>query len=165
MSNKCGGLSTTLCGVATTWLWVTGTVTPRAVSLRSVTLTLLPRNWGGGDGEWSAVTGDDTDSDTDSDGPHPTDTPRGVCEESYAYPHRLDPGTSVGVCPTLSQPLVSFSTRRSPSKASIWSYNRRSTRAAASIWVPSPGPILTLRSRPSGARAWASCAHSPTQKP
>jgi len=48
---NCGGLSTTLCGVATTRLWVTATVTPRAVSLRSVTLALLPfpgppRNWG-----------------------------------------------------------------------------------------------------------------------
>ena len=53
-------------------MWVTGTVTPRAVSLRSVTLTLLPFPSRRAEPP-RAVTGGDTDSDTDA--PHPTDTP------------------------------------------------------------------------------------------
>ena len=70
MSNKCGGLSTTLCGVATTRMSPSETVTPRAVSLRSAALTLLPFPSRRAEPP-RAVTG----GDTDSDGPHPTDTP------------------------------------------------------------------------------------------
>lgn len=45
---------------------------------------------------------DGAHGDSDGHGPHPTDTPGWWCEESYAWRFILDPGTHVGVCPTVS---------------------------------------------------------------
>lgn len=89
------------------------------------------------DGGDTARTGGDTvrGDDARDDGGDPTDTPGVVLKESYAYPHRLDPGTHVGQSPTLSFRLVYCRTRRGPFWPPAVAYRTRSSVGSA------PGPI------------------------